>query len=97
MMYSATSTRFADTRHTDALDDFLLPAPDARTRLPYALAPADQRRVDLHAALTAAGIPPGLGDASAIDALSDLDTTTVSAVIRWINCGVRLGSGRADW
>ncbi|MEU8527822.1 MULTISPECIES: hypothetical protein [Streptomyces] len=72
------------------LDDYLLPAPDARERLPYVLSPADQHRVDLHTALTAAGIPPGAGDTSAIDALSLMDATTVSAVIRWVN-------SRAGW
>ncbi|HEY9375404.1 hypothetical protein [Streptomyces sp.] len=77
------------------LDDYLLPAPDARDRLPYHLSPADQHRVDLHSALTAAGIPPGAGDTSAIDALSLLDATTVAAVIRWIDCGT--GRSSAGW
>ncbi|WP_406864023.1 hypothetical protein ABZO31_27760 [Streptomyces sp. HUAS MG47] len=77
------------------LDDYLLPAPDANARLPYPLSPADQRRVDLHSALTAAGIPPRAGDTSAIDVLSVLDATTVDAVIRWVECGS--GRNRIGW
>ncbi|MER5933723.1 hypothetical protein [Streptomyces sp. NPDC002054] len=49
------------------------------------LSAADRRRLDLHAALTAAGIPPLAGDLHAIEALSALDDTTHAAVQRWIS------------
>ncbi|MFG2985591.1 hypothetical protein ACGFYQ_30780 [Streptomyces sp. NPDC048258] len=40
--------------------------------------------MDLHAALTAVGIPPLPGDLEAIHALSSLDDTTNAALVRWI-------------
>ncbi|MFD0267299.1 hypothetical protein ACFVGY_11970 [Streptomyces sp. NPDC127106] len=43
-----------------------------------------RRRLALHAALTAAGIPPLAGDLHAIEALSALDDTANAAVQRWI-------------
>ncbi|MEU2392894.1 hypothetical protein [Streptomyces sp. NPDC007369] len=43
-----------------------------------------RRRLELHAALTAAGIPPLAGDLHAIEALSALDDTANAAVQRWI-------------
>lgn len=49
-----------------------------------ALAPADRRRLDLHACLTTAGLPPRAGDLHAIEALSMVDDTTYAAVRRWI-------------
>ncbi|MFF9193588.1 hypothetical protein ACF09L_00130 [Streptomyces sp. NPDC014779] len=65
--------------------DDTLPAPDPASRLFPALEPADRRRLDLHAALTAAGIAPRPGDLDAIEALCRLDDTTHAALRRWIN------------
>ncbi|MFE7775103.1 hypothetical protein ACFU5O_14605 [Streptomyces sp. NPDC057445] len=75
--------RLGDTSGIHA-GDFLLPAPDAQERLPIPLSPADRRRLDLHAALTSAGIAPLPGDLEAIEALCMLDDTTNVTVMRWI-------------
>lgn len=48
------------------------------------MAPADRRRLELHAALTRAGIAPAPGDLQAVQALSALDDTVNDAVRRWI-------------
>ncbi|MFE5483814.1 hypothetical protein [Streptomyces sp. NPDC056527] len=64
--------------------DYPLPAPMASTRLSVALDPADRRRLDLHAALTTAGIAPLPGDLDAIEALCTLDDFTHIALQRWI-------------
>ncbi|OKK22923.1 hypothetical protein AMK16_01960 [Streptomyces sp. CB00455] len=63
------------------------PAPDASQRLASPLTPWDRRRLDLHAALTTAGIAPRPGDLAAIDALSVLDDTTHAVLTRWITAG----------
>ncbi|MEU6879340.1 hypothetical protein [Streptomyces sp. NPDC046712] len=64
--------------------DYPLPAPVPSTRLSVALEPADRRRLDLHAALTTAGIAPLPGDLDAIEALCTLDDFTHIALQRWI-------------
>ncbi|WP_079148301.1 hypothetical protein [Streptomyces agglomeratus] len=64
-------------------DDYVLPAPCGQ-RPSYALAATDKRRLDLHAALTTAGLAPRPGDLEAIGILSGLDDTTVGTVLRWI-------------
>ncbi|MFF3291660.1 hypothetical protein [Streptomyces sp. NPDC003023] len=64
--------------------DYFLAAPDPDRRVPLPLEPADRRRLDLHAALTAAGIAPLPGDLAAIEALCALDDTTHTALQRWI-------------
>lgn len=64
--------------------DGLLAAPDPGQRVPLPLEPADRRRLDLHAALTTAGIAPLPGDLAAIEALCALDDTTHTALQRWI-------------
>ncbi|SBT92758.1 hypothetical protein GA0115233_105037 [Streptomyces sp. DI166] len=66
-------------------DDYLLPAPDPTTRLSMPLDPADRRRLELHAALTTAGIAPLPGDLDAIKALCQLDDSTHAALRRWLN------------
>ncbi|MGX1885963.1 hypothetical protein [Streptomyces sp. NPDC055287] len=65
-------------------DDYVLPAPHRDQRLPFTLEAADKRRLDLHAALTTAGIAPVPGDLEAIGVLSGLDDTTVGTLLRWI-------------
>ncbi|MEV0000046.1 hypothetical protein [Streptomyces sp. NPDC050848] len=67
------------------LGDYLLPAPTPESRLPLPFEPADHRRLELHATLTAAGIAPVPGDLDAIEALCTLDDTTHVALRRWIN------------
>ncbi|MGW7469955.1 hypothetical protein ACWGJT_36160 [Streptomyces xantholiticus] len=61
-----------------------LPAPDAGRRTAVSLEPSDRRRLELHAALTTAGVAPLPGDLAAIDALCALDDTTHSALQRWL-------------
>ncbi|MFF2655462.1 hypothetical protein [Streptomyces sp. NPDC058045] len=68
----------------EGLDTGELPPPDPSARLPHLLAPADQRRIDLHAALTAACVPPDPADLATIHALSALDGPVAATVIRWI-------------
>ncbi|MEU9704356.1 hypothetical protein [Streptomyces sp. NPDC047981] len=58
------------------------PAPAARLSVP--LEPTDRRRLDLHAALTTAGVAPLPGDLAAIEALCRLDDATHIALQRWI-------------
>ncbi|MGW2564221.1 hypothetical protein ACWCXB_34450 [Streptomyces sp. NPDC001514] len=82
---TATATgATADPYRFPGAADFLLPAPDPGQRLSMSLSPMDRRRLDLHAALTAAGIPPLPGDLEAIEALCLLDDTTNATVQRWI-------------
>ncbi|TXS19875.1 hypothetical protein EAO71_33545 [Streptomyces sp. ms191] len=64
--------------------EYPLPAPAPGSRIPLPLRPADRRRLDLHAALTTAGIAPLPGDLDAIEALCALDDTTHLALQRWI-------------
>ncbi|MFI8522380.1 hypothetical protein ACIGEZ_31925 [Streptomyces sp. NPDC085481] len=84
---------FIDDRHeemptaaaTMAFGDSTLPAPAPSSRLPIRLEPADRRRLELHASLTAAGIAPLPGDLDAIEALCTLDDTTHIALRRWLS------------
>ncbi|MEU8621584.1 hypothetical protein [Streptomyces sp. NPDC048623] len=68
--------------------DYLLPAPEPASRLSAPLEPADRRRLELHAALTTAGIAPRPGDLDAIEAICRLDDTTHVALRRWISRAV---------
>ncbi|MEU2548524.1 hypothetical protein ABZ618_24300 [Streptomyces roseolus] len=61
------------------------PVPDPASRPFSPLEPADHRRLELHAALTTAGIAPRPGDLDAIEALCRLDDTTHAALRRWIS------------
>jgi hypothetical protein len=73
----------ADSNHDM---DNLLPPPNPAERLSsLAIAPRDQRRIDLHAALTAAGIPPYPEDRDAIDQLSALSGSVNTALQRWLH------------
>ncbi|MFE3328957.1 hypothetical protein [Streptomyces sp. NPDC059176] len=65
-------------------DDDLLPPPDPKRRLPLPLAAHDKRRLELHVALTTAGVAPLPGDLEAITILCGLDDGTVETVLRWI-------------
>ncbi|MDR6980407.1 hypothetical protein J2X68_007147 [Streptomyces sp. 3330] len=62
-----------------------LPPPNPAERLSLSVAPRDRRRIDLHAALTAAGIPPYPEDRDAIDQLSALSGSVNAALQRWLH------------
>ncbi|WP_327182361.1 hypothetical protein [Streptomyces sp. NBC_01334] len=64
--------------------EHLLP-PNPAERLDLAIGPRDRRRIDLHAALTAAGIPPYPEDRDAIDQLSALSGSVNAALQRWLH------------
>ncbi|MFI6148331.1 hypothetical protein [Streptomyces sp. NPDC051109] len=61
-----------------------VPIPDPEEGPHGRISAAHYRRLELHAALTAAGIPPLAGDLHAIEAVSALDGPTNAAVRRWI-------------
>lgn len=65
--------------------DHLLPPPNPAERLNLTLSPRDHRRLDLHATLTAAGIPPRPEDREAIDQLSALSGSVNAALQRWLH------------
>jgi hypothetical protein len=65
--------------------DCLLPSPNPAERLSILITPRDQRRLALHAALTAAGIPPRPEDRDAIDQLSALPSSINTTLQRWLN------------
>nr|WP_237557742.1 hypothetical protein [Streptomyces sp. SID5470] len=64
--------------------DHPLPPPNPAERLSIPITPRDQRRLALHAALTAAGIPPRPEDRDAIDQLSTLPPSTNITLQRWL-------------
>ncbi|MDX3310925.1 hypothetical protein ACWGH3_16060 [Streptomyces sp. NPDC054884] len=66
-------------------DDHLLPPPNPAERLSIGISPRDHRRLDLHAALTAAGIPPRPEDRDAIEQLSALSGSVNAALQRWLH------------
>ena len=65
--------------------DLLLPPPNPSERLSILIDPRDQRRLALHAALTAAGIPPRPEDRDAINQLSALPASINTTLQRWLN------------
>ncbi|MEU9291666.1 hypothetical protein AB0D57_45415 [Streptomyces sp. NPDC048275] len=67
-----------------ARDDYLLPPPNPTQRMDIVIGPRDRRRLDLHAALTTAGVPPEAEDREAIDQLSALPDSINAAIQRWI-------------
>ncbi|WP_327412279.1 hypothetical protein [Streptomyces sp. NBC_01233] len=73
--------RFPGADTVDAVPSGARPTGPRRTR---PLQPSDRRRLELHAALTTAGVPPTPGDLEAIHTLSALDDTTNAALLRWI-------------
>ncbi|MFD7966366.1 hypothetical protein ACFV5J_36835 [Streptomyces zaomyceticus] len=70
---------------TMALVDHLEPEPAPSNSPSTQLEAADRRRLELHAALTTAGVAPLPGDLDAIEALSLLDDTTHRALRRWLD------------
>ena len=68
-----------------AAGDYLLPPPNPAQRLSFTLEPSDRRRLELHAALTAAGIPPLPEDRDAIDQLSALSGSINATLQRWLH------------
>lgn len=72
----------------DQETDYLLPPPNPAHRLGLTIDPRDERRLDLHAALTAVGIPPHPEDRDAIDQLSALPASVNAALQRWLHHGV---------
>ncbi|MDI3387713.1 hypothetical protein QIS99_16120 [Streptomyces sp. B-S-A8] len=84
-----TAPHVADsTFRTWPQDDFLLPPPNPAQRMEPSRAavldPRDLRRLELNAALTAAGIAPLPGDREAIDQLSALPHSVHEALHRWL-------------
>ncbi|WP_339133942.1 hypothetical protein WJM95_31595 [Streptomyces sp. f51] len=65
--------------------DALLPPPDPAHRIGYTLDPRDQRRLALHATLTAAGVPPMPEDRAAIDQISALPDDVNDVLQRWLH------------
>ncbi|MER5473062.1 hypothetical protein ABZX90_10580 [Streptomyces sp. NPDC002935] len=65
--------------------DYFLPPPNPAQRLSYTLDPHDQRRLALHAVLTAAGIPPMPEDRAVIDQLSALPADVNNVLQRWLH------------
>ncbi|MFG3518407.1 MULTISPECIES: hypothetical protein [Streptomyces] len=65
--------------------DFLLAPPNPAERLSYTIDPRDRHRLDLHAALTTAGIPPRPEDRDAIDQLSNLPADINATLQRWLH------------
>ncbi|MFE9134575.1 hypothetical protein [Streptomyces sp. NPDC007355] len=84
---------FLDDRHEETttvrgtmmFGDSFLSAPTPSACPSPRLEPADRRRLELHAALTTAGIAPLPGDLDAIEALCALDDTTHTALRRWLS------------
>ncbi|MFF3205904.1 hypothetical protein [Streptomyces sp. NPDC002962] len=76
--------RWPDPADSDQGMDHLMP-PNPAERLELAIGPRDRRRIDLHAALTAAGIPPYPEDRDAIDQLSALSGSVNAALQRWLH------------
>ncbi|MFC8366421.1 hypothetical protein ACFUIT_00125 [Streptomyces sp. NPDC057239] len=65
--------------------DYLLPPPRPADRPGTGIDPRDRRRLELHAALTAAGIPPRPEDREAIESLSALSGSINSTIQRWLH------------
>ncbi|PZG78105.1 hypothetical protein C1I97_36610 [Streptomyces sp. NTH33] len=62
--------------------DFLLPPPNPADRTAGRVDPRDLRRLNLYAALTAAGTAPHPGDREAIEELSALPGSVHDALLR---------------
>ena len=64
--------------------EYLLAPPRSKDQLDCTLPATDLHRIDLHAALIAAGVPPMPGDAWAVRQIAGLDSATVGAVVAWL-------------
>ncbi|MFE9312977.1 hypothetical protein ACIQCF_36455 [Streptomyces sp. NPDC088353] len=82
--FTASADRVWD-RATE--QDFLLAPPVSAARVACRVDPRDLRRLDLLAALTAAGIAPWPGDREAIEELSALPDSVHEALHRWFSSG----------
>ncbi|GAB7109597.1 hypothetical protein JCM4814A_79120 [Streptomyces phaeofaciens JCM 4814] len=71
------------SQHQDT--GYLLAPPNPDERISYSIDPRDRRRLDLHAALTTAGIPPRPEDRDAIDQLSALPAGINTTLQRWLH------------
>ncbi|MER5989823.1 MULTISPECIES: hypothetical protein [Streptomyces] len=81
-----TATAFEyGPNHASAEGDYLLAPPNPAERLDTSIAPRDRRRLELQAALTAAGIPPRPEDREAIDSLSALSGSVNTTIQRWLH------------
>ncbi|MEV8037443.1 hypothetical protein [Streptomyces sp. NPDC086182] len=81
---SRDSAWAAPDRPRDDIDSHM-PPPDAARRFGYTLDPHDQRRLALHATLTAAGIPPMPEDRAVIDQISSLPADVNDVLQRWLH------------
>ncbi|MDG9709279.1 hypothetical protein [Streptomyces sp. DH10] len=80
----AHTTTATPGRPSWAHDDFLLPPPNPAQRVNLTLPARDVHRLELHAALTTAGVAPMPGDREAIDHLSTLPDHVHTALHRWL-------------
>lgn len=84
-MNTMTAPHAADSTFSTWLqDDYHLAPPNLARRQPIVLDPRDVRRIELNAALTAAGIAPSPGDREAIERLSALPQGVHEALHRWL-------------
>ncbi|MEU9556270.1 hypothetical protein [Streptomyces fumanus] len=80
---------YADPYVSDDAADRPLPPPHPADRIGSVVGARDRRKLDLHAALTAAGIPPRPADREAIELLSALPGEVSDTVRRWLRHTVR--------
>ncbi|CAM5237994.1 hypothetical protein [Streptomyces fumanus] len=80
---------YVDPYVRDDAADHPLPPPHPADRIGSVVGPRDRRKLDLHAALTAAGIPPRPADREAIEQLSALPGEVSDTVRRWLRHSVR--------
>lgn len=64
--------------------EYRLAPPQPQEPLGRPLPATDVHRLDLNAALIAAGVPPMPGDAWAVRQIAGLDSATVGAVVAWL-------------
>ncbi len=83
--YRFPAARIDHEEETPTVGDDTPPAPEPSSRRTVRLAPSDRRRLELHAALTTAGIAPLPGDLDAVEALCTLDDTTHAVLRRWLS------------
>jgi hypothetical protein len=62
-----------------------LAPPRPEDRLPFSVPTADQHRLELQAALIAAGVPLAPGDSEAVRRIAGLGGPVVAAVLAWLD------------